>query len=158
MVIKDQSHYMRAIQPTTDSLGSGTRAEGFNIDGQLHPQFIAYWRLGGKKWLYLEKLPSLWFSKFSFYQNIWEHHPPLRFWVRDLLWGSGMCTWNKLSRWFWCMGARLYFETSRLGCWSALLVKVQELDKTVLAFTSRLLTKPKKQNVKSYGKGFWAIN
>ena len=76
MVIKDQSHYMMAIQPTTDSQGSGTRAEAFNIDGQLHPQFRACSRLGGRKWLYLEKLPSLWFSKFNFYQNFWEHQPP----------------------------------------------------------------------------------
>lgn len=50
----------------------------------------------------------------------------------------------------WVQGP--YFETPWLGCWSALLVKEQELDKTVLAFTSRLLTKPKKQNVKSFGK------
>lgn len=49
MVIKHQSHYMMAIQPTTDSQGSGTREEAFNIDGQLHPQFRAYSRLGGKK-------------------------------------------------------------------------------------------------------------
>ena len=75
MVVKDQSHYMMAIQPTTDPQGSETRAEGFNLDGQLHPQFIAYSRLK-KKSLYSEKLPDLWFSKFSLYQSFWEHHPP----------------------------------------------------------------------------------
>lgn len=52
-------------------------------------------------------------------------------------------------------GARIYFETHPgLDVGLLLLVKEQELDKKLCWPLQGYLPKPKKQNVKSYGKGF----
>lgn len=48
MVAKDQSHYVTATLPTTDSQGSGMRAEEFNTKAIVPPIYNVL-KAGGEK-------------------------------------------------------------------------------------------------------------